>query len=243
VSHLLLVLTAVLLTPPESRADSPRVLILTGVNNHDWKKTTPHLRETLEKAGFAVDVSEDPSAPELEDAEGLKKYKALVLNFNTNTRWSAKRDANFLTFVRDGGGLVVVHAADNAFDGWDEYDKLVGGTWRRKGSSFPEKGTFHPRYGEFEVKVVDDKHPITKGLGPKFTTTDEKYSNLKLQDNIHVLAEAEQDGKSQPMLFVSRYGKGRMFQSALGHDLKAMSTPEFNETLTRGTRWACGLSD
>ena len=225
----------------EAEGTKDRALILTGVNNHDWKATTPYLKKTLEQGGyFAVDVDEDPSAPSLADPEKLKGYKVLVLNFNTNKRWAPEREANFLAFVKGGGGLVVVHAADNAFDGWDEYDKLVGGTWRSKGSSFPERGTFHPAYGTFEVKVVDPDHPITKGLDGSFKTKDEKYSNLRIQPNIRVLARAEEQGKPQPMLFVLDYGKGRVFQTALGHDLGAMQTPQFVDTLIRGARWAAG---
>jgi uncharacterized protein len=227
--------------PPAERGEAPaRALILTGVNNHDWKATTPHLEAVLVKGGFDVDVSDDPDAPILSDPAKLGSYQALVLNLNRGPRWKAEREANLLNFVRRGGGLVVVHAADNAFPGWDEYDKLVGGTWRSKGTSFPDRGTFHPAYGDFEVKVVDPDHPITKGIGPSFSTRDEMYTNLKLHDNIHVLAQGEYQGKPQPLLFVSSYGEGRMFQTALGHDLDAMKNPQFIETLVRGTRWAAG---
>jgi uncharacterized protein len=215
-----------------------KVLLVTGANNHKWKETTAELKAIYERAGkFDVDVSEDPDAPAFSDAKGLGKYDVIVLNLNRNKRWESEREANFLNFVKNGGGLVVYHAADNAFDGWAEYDKLVGGTWRSKGTAFPTKGTFHPAYGPFDVEVVDNEHPITRGVG-SFKTTDEKYSNLRLQDNIHVLAHAMQDGKPQPMLFVSDYEKGRMFQTALGHDLNAMKTPQFGETLVRGTTWA-----
>ena len=217
------------------RQDKPRALILTGQNNHDWKKTTPHLKELLEKTGgFAVNVSEDPEASILEDKAKLKAYKIIVLNINRNKRWSKPRETNFLSFVREGGGLVVVHAADNAFDGWDDYEKLIGGAWRAKGSVFPNRGTFHPTYGPFDVTIDDLDHPITKGLGKNFTTKDEKYTNLRLQDNIHVLAHADEQGKHQPLLFVSTYGDGRMFQTALGHDLDAMNNPQFIETFVRG---------
>ena len=245
-SRLALALIAGSLVPlagaAEPEAAKDRALILTGVNNHDWKATTPYLKKTLEQGGyFAVDVDDDPAAPSLADPAKLKGYRVLVLNFNTNKRWSRDREANFLDFVKDGGGLVVVHAADNAFEGWDEYDKLVGGTWRSKGgSSFPDRGTFHPAYGPFEVKVVDADHPITKGLDGTFTTKDEKYSNLRLQPNIRVLARAEEQGKPQPMLFVLDYGKGRVFQTALGHDLGAMQNSQFVDTLIRGARWAAG---
>ena len=221
--------------------DGPKAkaLIITGANNHDWKATSAVLKATLEGSGhFTVDVSDDPEAPAFSDAKALAEYQVIVLNFNRNKRWTPEREANFLGFVKNGGGLVVYHASDNAFSGWDEYDKLVGGAWRSKGTSFPERGTFHPPYGPFEVAVVDSAHPITAGVGEKFSATDEMYTNLKLQDNIHVLAQASYQGKPQPMLFVSDYGKGRMFQTALGHDVKAMKNPKFTETLILGSRWA-----
>ena len=240
---LLLVTAGVLAaSQPVARADdAPKVkaLLVTGANNHAWKDTTAVLKDTLERSGYvSVDVCDDPEAPIFSDPKALGAYQVIVLNLNRNKRWAADREANFLKFVRDGGGLVVYHAADNAFPGWDEYDTLVGGTWRSKGSSFPDRGTFHPPYGPFDVTVVDADHPITTGLGSSFQATDEKYTNLKLADNIHVLAQATHDGKPQPMLFVSTYGKGRMFQTALGHDVKAMNNPKFKDTLIRGVRWA-----
>jgi type 1 glutamine amidotransferase len=136
----------------------------------------------------------------------------------------------------------VIHAADNAFPGWEEFDKLAGGTWRFSGgSSFPALPSFHAAYGPFQVTIVDPEHPITQGLDTTFTTTDEMYTNLKLQRNIHVLAQGSFRGKPQPLLFESVYGKGRMFQTALGHDLKAMSNRQFVDTMIRGTRWVAGL--
>jgi type 1 glutamine amidotransferase len=227
-----------------SAAPKVRALILTGANNHPWKTTTPHLKKVLEEGGYIeADVSTDPEAPILSDAEKLKKYQVVILNFNRSERWAPEREANLLRFVRGGGGLVVVHAADNAFPGWDEYDKLVGGTWRPRGTSFPERGSFHADFGPVEVTVVDRGHPITEGIGSTFSTQDEMYANLKLQPNIHVLAQGMYQGKPQPLLFVSQYGKGRMFQTALGHDLRAMSNPRFVDTLIRGTRWAAGQLD
>jgi len=224
---------------PAETTPKVHALILTGINNHDWKATTSHLRSVFEDSGyFNVDVSEDPDAAILDKPEKLRDYQVLILNLNRNPRWSTEREKNFLAYVRGGGGLVVVHAADNAFPGWEEYDRLVGGTWRARGTAFPKRGTFHPAYGPFEVKVVDRQHPITRGIDDTFTTTDEMYTNLRLQDNIHVLAQGTFEGKAQPLLFVSHPGKGRMFQTALGHDLKAMNNRQFLDTLIRGTRWA-----
>lgn len=239
-------LVAAFLQEPATAADPPmaRALLVTGANNHRWKDTTALLKTTLEESGFfKVDISEDPEVPAFSDPKALSEYDVIILNFNRNPRWQADREANFLNFVKEGGGLVVFHASDNAFSGWEEYDKLVGGTWRSKGTSFPERGTFHPAYGDFEVTIVDGEHPITAGLGKAFTTRDEMYSNLRLQDNIKVLAQGIFEGKPQPLLFISEYGKGRMFQTALGHDVAAMGNPKFRDTLIRGARWAAGRLD
>ncbi|MHC5541000.1 ThuA domain-containing protein [Singulisphaera rosea] len=230
-------------TPGSSPAEpaKARALILTGVNDHDWEATTPYLKKTLEASGyFSVDVSEDPDAPVLSDRKSLVGYQVLILNLNRDPRWTPEREENLLDYVRQGGGLVVLHAADNAFPGWPEYERLVGGAWRSNGTAFPGRSTFHPAYGPFRVTVVDLNHPITQGLGSTFTTTDEMYTNLKLQKNIHVLAAGDYKGKTQPLLFLSGYGKGRMYHSALGHDLKAMHNRQFIDTLIRGTRWAAG---
>lgn len=227
--------------PTPAPAEKLNALILTGINNHDWKVTTPHLKKALEDSGyFTVDVSDDPDAPILSEPAALGKYAVLILNFNRGPRWTPDREKNFLEYVRGGRGLVVVHAADNAFPGWEEYDELVGGTWRSRGSSFPDRGTFHPAYGPFPVTIIDAEHPITKGMKTTFTTTDEMYTNLKLHKSIHVLAQGTYEGKPQPLLFVSNPGKGRMFQTALGHDLKAMNNRQFLDTLIRGARWAAG---
>jgi len=220
-----------------AKAEKVKALLVTGANNHKWQETTEVLKTVLEDGGnVSVEIADDPDAPIFSDAKKLAGYDLIVLNLNRGKRWTTERETNFLDYVRNGGGLLVYHASDNAFPGWDEFDKLVGGTWRSKGTSFPEKGTFHPKYGPFDVTVVDDKHPITAGI-KSFKTTDEMYSNLKLQPNIRVLAQGMINGKPQPLLFVSDYGKGKMFQTALGHDVNAMKTPEFRETLKRGAAW------
>ena len=45
-------------------------------------------------------------------------------------------------------------------------------------------------------------------------------------------------GKDEPVLWTVRYGKGRTFYTALGHDVKAMEMPGFATTFVRGVEWA-----
>jgi type 1 glutamine amidotransferase len=119
----------------------------------------------------------------------------------------------------------------------------VGGTWRETAG--------HAPYHAYTVKLVDLEHPITQGLAPSFEENDELYHGLSLQPNIHVLATAFDDpkncakngkncgnGKDEPLLWTTQYGAGRVFQTALGHDTKAMQGDAFAITLQRGTEWA-----
>jgi len=223
-----------------------KVLILTGVNNHDWVATTPLLRTILEQTGrFEVRVNEEVRG---NGPETFAPYDVLLLNYNDMKQtagpwWDDRARQAMLDFVRSGKGLVSYHSANNAFWGWEEFDKLVGGTWRETAN--------HAPYHAYTVKIVDPDNPITKGMPATFAETDELYHGLSMQPNIHLLATAYDDpsncrkggkycgtGKDEPLIWTLSYGMGRVFQTALGHDVKAMDSPGFRLTLVRGTEWA-----
>lgn len=230
-------------------AQSPpkiKVLILTGVNNHHWRETTPLLRQILEQTGrFDVYVNEEVRG---NGPETFAPYDVLLMNYNDMKHtagpwWDYRARQALLDYVRNGKGFVSFHSANNAFWGWEEYDKLVGGTWRETAD--------HAPYHTYSVKIVDPDDPITRGMPPTFSETDELYHGLSMQPNIHLLASAYDDptncwktkkscgsGKDEPMIWTRKYGTGRVFQTALGHDVNAMASPGFQLTLVRGTEWA-----
>lgn len=218
-----------------------QVLIVTGQNSHDWRACTPYLREVLEETGkFEVRVTEEFRGA---TAATLAPYDVVVLNYSDwrrkpPLRWGEATDQALLDYVKSGKGLVAYHFSASAFEGWEEYDKLLGLTWRtgRGGHSKPH---------DFKVDIKDKDHPITKGLDDSYPQSDELYANLIAQPDIRVLATAWDDpaldkgsGKHQPMLYVKSYGAGRVFGTALGHDVPAMKSEVFRRTLVRGTEWA-----
>jgi hypothetical protein len=220
-----------------------KVLILTGVNNHDWRATTPALRQMLEQTGrFEVRVNEEVRG---NGSETFAPYDVLLLNYNglKHTWWDIRPREAMLDFVRNGKGLVCYHASDNAFWGWDEFDKLIGGAWRETAG--------HAPIHAFTVKIVDPEDAITNGMPASFAQTDQLCHGYALQPNIHILATAYDDPKNcakngkncgtekdEPVIWTLKYGSGRVFHTTLGHDVEDMSSPGFRLTLVRGTEWA-----
>jgi len=126
-----MMLAVPLITAGPLRAESIKVLIVDGQNNHDWKATTPVLRKALESSGrFAVDVATSPPGP---DTKGFRPnfgtYGAVLSNYN-GAAWPVETQQALVDYVRGGGGLVIVHAADNSFPEWKEYNEMIGlGGW------------------------------------------------------------------------------------------------------------------
>lgn len=211
-------------TPPKLR-----VLIFSGQNNHDWRKTTPVLKEILTKGGFAVEVTEHP---ERCNAASFAPFDCIVCNWNNwgsnpggAKDWPAETRKDFLDFVKSGHGFVVVHAGGAMFFDWPEFQKLIGGTWGLG-------KTGHGRIHAFEVKFRDPEHPISKGLAP-FTTTDELWHRMATQPEKKVLATAFSDktsggsGQDEPVAMTTEFGRGRCFNLVLGHDVRAMENAGF----------------
>lgn len=236
-----------------------RALILSGRNNHDWRETTPALRQLLVETGrFDVRVNEEPAGM---TPETLAAYQVVVLDYN-GPRWGIGAEKALEEFVARGGGLVVVHGAGYAFSGlpvlgdghvrmdilepaWTEYARMIGGVW-----CLDAPATSHAPRHTFTVKFVDREHPVAQGVGTEFVTNDELYHQLRMREDAHVLATAFDDaankwpngkggtGRDEPVLWTVAYGKGRVFHTTLGHDAAAMRNPGFRATFTRGVEWA-----
>jgi type 1 glutamine amidotransferase len=229
-----------------------QALIITGRDHHDWQSTTPYLRKLLTDTGrFAVRVQEEPAGI---TAATLAKCDVVILHYN-GPRWGDTAERTVPDYARSGKGVVAVQAATYTFAGlrtqgheyekteliepvWKEYQKMVGGHWDL---SPPRTG--HAGRKVFTVKFSHPTHPITRGLEP-FRIGDELYHNMRTEPGIEVLATAYDDpkrggtGKDEPQMWTLRYGAGRVFYTALGHDLGSMQEPGFGPTFTRAAEWA-----
>jgi type 1 glutamine amidotransferase len=257
-----LVMVAVVVAAPPHKA-----LIVDGQNGHDWESTTPVLKKLLEETGlFTVDVATSP--PKGEDMSGFKpdfaEYDLLVSNYQGDA-WPEETKQSFVAYVKGGGGVVIYHFALAAFPDWKEFNQITGlGGWGRRNEKHgpyvrwrdgkivrdksPGKGGGHGPQQPFQLVIRKPDHPITKGLPEKFMhVPDELYGWLRgPARRLTVLATAfapkENNlggaGEHEPLLFTVRYGKGRVFQNALGHTAEHLKAVSFIATFQRGAEWA-----
>lgn len=249
--NLVLAAAATLILQQTSRTQEQPVpiqtLIVSGQNNHDWKWTSPTIAAALTETGrFAVAITNEPGKDLVSVAEQHEagKLDLIVLDYN-GARWGEAAEQAFLQAVRAGCGVAVVHAADNAFPGWHDYERMVGLLWR--------KGTGHGRYHPFDIAVVDHNHPITHGLADLTMHPDELYHRLVHKEgaDYKVLMSAYSDpktggtGRHEPMVTSAMFGKGRVFHTPLGHvwrnNVPSRATwhdPQLRLLVARGCEWA-----
>ncbi len=213
----------------QKSGNSIRVLLVGGGSSHDfdrWYKQAD--AETLQRDGLAsVTYTSNPDSI----LYYLPNTDVLYLSNNQPINNPQVRQAIF-AHVNSGKGLVLAHAAlwYNWKD-WPEYNlQLASGGSRG-----------HNRYGSFDVTVVNQRHPVTKGVENKFTLQDELYYYIPdpAGAGVEVLANASSaaSDKVYPSVFVIKHPQARIVGIALGHDAEAHNIAPYQNLLRNAVRW------
>lgn len=248
-------------------ADKLRLLIIDGQNNHNWRATTPILRDFLTRSGrFDVSLAttpkeKSPAADWSSFQPNFSEFQVVLSNYN-GEMWPESVRQGLEKFVNDGGGLVIVHAANNAFSGWPEYNTMIGLGWR--GADFGNRvttndageiirtekgkgpGAGHGSQHEFAIRIRDAAHPVVKGMPTEWLhAKDELYHGQRgPAANMHLIGTAFSNqskggtGAHEPMIWWIPYGKGKVFTTVMGHAEESMKCVGFQSVVARGSEWS-----
>ena len=248
--RLLLVAFTLLTANSVGAAPLIKAVIIDGVNNHDWAAGTAAIKQILEgtKRFVTVEVVTYPHLPD------FSQYNVVINNFNgghtqSGIRWPVEAEHALVAYVRGGGGLVIFHAANNAFLDWPEYNQMIGLGWRdpsfgksiaisgNKVTLIPPGQGLPPGHGprhDFTIFVLDHRHPITRGLPDHWLHPSEQLTHGQHgpAEGLRVLtyAVSEVSHHGEPMDWVRSYGKGRVYVTMLGHTWKDEPNPNLEDT-------------
>ena len=250
-----------------------RVLVVDGHSNHDWRLTTALIRGILEPTHlFKIEVS---TAPVADDAAGWNAWRprfsdhdVVIQTYNDlggGPAWPQVVREDFEVFVRQGGGVYVWHAGNNAFADWPAYNDMIGLGWRKKNFGWAlevkddgeivripageGRDTGHGARVDTVVRRLGD-HPIHAGLPREWRTPDiEVYSYARgPARDIQVLSYGfdPQTRKSWPLEWTVTYGQGRVYTSTFGHVWRGDTQPArmrcagVQTVMVRALQWLAG---
>jgi type 1 glutamine amidotransferase len=209
-----------------------KALFLTGGGYHDYKKLAPYLVNTFgERVNVQFDTIWDMET--LRDTNFAKPYDVLVFDVCFDEVEPALIDSA-LNAIRSGKPAVMIHCAVHAFRRDPNIKEWENGVGMRS--------KVHDKYGPFATVKVDKRSPILIGFPDNWQTQgDELYQTIEFPKTSHALlrARSPRDGREHIVCWTHTYGKGRVFATTLGHDMKTAEDPAYLNLIARGLLWSC----
>jgi type 1 glutamine amidotransferase len=248
-----------------------KLLIVDGFSNHDWERTTRAMVKILDQyGGIKIDISTSPNSTATKEQlenwnPDFSTYDVVLLNCNDlgkPVRWSDRTRKDLENFVSGGGGLYIFHSANNSFADWPEYNRMIGMGWRDKNfgkavligddqqlkiiePGVGENTSHGNRINALTTRIGD--HPIQKGLPRSWIYADiEVYTYARGSlENVTILSYAKDEkyGLNFPVEWVIKYGKGKVYNSSLGHFWNDQENPPgmrcaaFQTEMHRAIQW------
>ena len=207
------------------------LIVWGGWEGHTPQQSADFVRAMLEGHGFAVTV--DNSTESFADPD--LGANDLIVPMITMSRIEKEELTNLLAAVRAGSGIAGFHGLMcDSFRSEPDYQFMTGGQW-----------VAHPgNIIDYTVNVARPDDPIMAGIGD-FPYRSEQYY-MHVDPSNEVLATTTFDGRLfdeisgvvMPVVWKRRFGKGRVFYSALGHVADEFKVPPMRTIFERGALWA-----
>ncbi|MBK8946357.1 MAG: ThuA domain-containing protein [Ignavibacteriae bacterium] len=126
----------------------------------------------------------------------------------------------FLELLNKGKSILFLHHSLVSYQGWDEYEKIIGGRYYQS-TNYKDSLKFtqstYKHDVEIPVQIVDKNHPITKGL-EDFIIHDEIYGKYKILTTVSPIFTTTHPESETIIGWTNSYGKSKIVYIQLGHD-------------------------
>ena len=207
----------------------PTALILSGAGRyadpwHPFPETSARLAALAQESGWRTVITEDVDQ---QLATGLDEFEMLVVNAGdpwmadgtgggpTGPQLIEQGRANLSAALARGIAVLGVHTAAASLRDYPEFRQVLGGEWVRDRS-------WHPPFGE--LRVTPQPHPITTDCR-EFTTQDERYTDLDIDQQVEPLATTNGDDRTHLLTWAAPHPTSRIIYHALGHDHRTYDSP------------------
>jgi type 1 glutamine amidotransferase len=204
-----------------------RILLYLGGRYAGIKRIHKFFQDILDD--YQIDMYEDVN---IFNNKNFFEYDTTIF-FSQEGDLSPLQETNILNFISSGKGFIGLHGASASFKSHPKYFEMLGG-----------KFVDHKKIGLFNIRIINTDHPITIDL-EDFSFDDEPYRHdFSMGEKIHVLAEAdyhdEEDPKPEPIMWVNKFGEGKVFFCALGHRTRSLKSEIFRKIIKRAVKWVLG---
>jgi type 1 glutamine amidotransferase len=201
---------------------------------HNFETLGPILRDALaETAAISVTMTTDWDEFLPENVGEYDVVVDYVVDYETEMTDAQRR--GLLSFVEGGGGYVGLHGAAAMFGVPEDGDPAL---LEEQAAMLGGRLVDHPGVVETRTEIVDRTHPITREMD-SFTLVDEPYAFEYDEASVRVLAETTHESfGTMPVAWTKRYGDGRVFYYAAGHDERSFESEPFQTLVRRGVEWA-----
>ncbi|WP_424767798.1 ThuA domain-containing protein [Paenibacillus sp. sgz302251] len=194
-------------------------------------KTIKEGLEPLSQAGFQfsyIVCASEWSRTWIEQQDVIVLAKSNQVSASDETPWLTEEiQREFIDYVEQGKGLLVLHAGSVGYRNERSIYELVGGVFQ----SHPESCSVTLNY--------TDKARVGLSNAKDFTVHDEHYFMEVLDERIQVFMTSTSEYGMQPAGWVREQGKGRVCVLTPGHFLEALRHPDYQAAIEAALRW-CG---
>ena len=213
------------------------VVVVTGERNIDRENFFAMLNAFKEMNIMEI------THPEIRDLMGSDRmplFDVIVFyDMPSKIQLTDEQKERIATFFKEGVPALFLHHSLVSYQNWNEFKEIIGAKYYEEktvvNDQLVKSGYQHDV--AYTVKVVDPKHPITKGMSD-FSIYDEVYNNIIINAGVQPILTTDHQLSTPVVGWINSYGKSNIVYLLNGHDKNAFENPNYQKLVENAIRWA-----